>query len=179
MCRVLREQGCQVAARTYRLWHTAGPAARTLTDAVVCDAVRDAAWAVDHTGRRRMTPEGLYGRRKMTALVRRVSGGLSRISPPGAIDRAMRTLGLQVVTHAKGTRRTVPGKYGYRAADLLDRDFTAPAPNRTWVMDFTYAVSTTCHLSVQQSQGEGGSHEPSRAPERPWGASRAMINVLH
>lgn len=71
VCRVLREQGCQVAARTYRWWRTAAPAARTLTDALVCDAVRDAAWAVDHTGRRRMTPEGLYGRRKMTALVRR------------------------------------------------------------------------------------------------------------
>lgn len=27
---------------------------------------------------------------------------------------------------------------GKRAADLLDRDFTATAPNRTWVMDFTY-----------------------------------------
>ena len=29
-------------------------------------------------------------------------------------------------------------KDGKRAGDLLDRDFTAPAPNRTWVMDFTY-----------------------------------------
>ena len=25
-----------------------------------------------------------------------------------------------------------------RAPDLLDRDFTADAPNRTWVTDFTY-----------------------------------------
>ncbi len=31
--RVLREQGCQVAARTYRSWRGAGPAARTITDA--------------------------------------------------------------------------------------------------------------------------------------------------
>ena len=27
---------------------------------------------------------------------------------------------------------------GIRAGDLLNRDFTAPAPNRVWVTDFTY-----------------------------------------
>lgn len=84
ICRVLREQGCQVAARTYRDWRTAAPAARTVSDAEVQDAVRDAAWTLDHTGRRRLTPEGLYGRRKMTALVRRWhSDGLARIGRPG------------------------------------------------------------------------------------------------
>ena len=31
-CRVLREQGCQVAARTYRAWRTRRPAARTIGD---------------------------------------------------------------------------------------------------------------------------------------------------
>jgi putative transposase len=35
----------------------------------------------------------------------------------------------------------VQNKDGRRAGDLLDRDFTAPAPNRRWVADFTY-VST-------------------------------------
>ena len=38
----------------------------------------------------------------------------------------------------RGIRTTIPGKDGERAGDLLDRDFTAEAPNRTWVMDFTY-----------------------------------------
>jgi putative transposase len=32
----------------------------------------------------------------------------------------------------------IPGKDGRRAGGLLDRGFTAAAPNRTWVMDFTY-----------------------------------------
>ena len=41
-------------------------------DAMVVDAVRDLAWATDkRTGARKLAPEGLYGRRKMTALVRR------------------------------------------------------------------------------------------------------------
>ncbi len=43
ICRVLREQGCQVAARTYRAWRE-GPAARTITDAQVVDAVRSVVW---------------------------------------------------------------------------------------------------------------------------------------
>ena len=32
----------------------------------------------------------------------------------------------------------VPGKDGRRAGDLLNRDFTAAAPNLVWVTDFTY-----------------------------------------
>ena len=84
--------------------------------------------------RRQLTPEGLYGRRKMTALVRR---GLPQASP-GSVDRAMRSLGLQGIRRGKQARTTIPGKDGRRAGDLLDRNFTAAAPNQTWVMDFTY-----------------------------------------
>lgn len=43
ICRVLREQGCQVAARTYRAWRSGVVASRTITDAMVIDAVREAA----------------------------------------------------------------------------------------------------------------------------------------
>ena len=136
VCRVLREQGCQIAARTYRAWRQPDQlvAARTVTDAIVLDRVRDLAWTVDEQDRRRLTPEGLYGRRKMTALVRRTLPDASR----GAVDRAMRALDLRGVRRAKGVRTTIPAKDGRRAGDLLNRDFTAAAPNRTWVMDFTY-----------------------------------------
>src|SRR5829696_3467317 len=145
-CRVLREQGCQVAARTYRAWsQPAQPvAARTITDALVEDKVRELAWTIDEDGRRRLTPEGLYGRRKMTPLVRRSLPDAS----PGAVDRAMRSLGLQGIRRAKGIRTTVPAKDGRRAGDLLNRDFTAPAPNRTWVMDFTYVRAWTGFVYV-------------------------------
>jgi len=139
ICRVLREQGCQIAARTYRSWRGRHVAARTVTDAQVLDVVRDTAWVdvVDAAGRerRKLAPEGLYGRRKMTALVRRTTiPGASR----GAIDRAMRSLGLAGIRRDKGTRTTIPAKDGIRAGDLLNRDFTAPRPDHTWVMDFTY-----------------------------------------
>ena len=55
ICRVLREQGCQIAARTYRNWKRAGRvvAVRTVSDALVVDAVRDIAWTT------KIDPEGV------------------------------------------------------------------------------------------------------------------------
>jgi putative transposase len=50
----------------------------------------------------------------------------------------MRTLGLSGVRRDKGIRTTIPAREGKRASDLLDRDFTAGAPNRVWVTDSTY-----------------------------------------
>lgn len=137
VCRVLREQGLKVAARTYRSWKQAGrPVAdRTISDARVMDAVRATAWTTKPDGHRKLTPEGLYGRRKMTAYVHR--RGLPEASF-GAVDRAMKALGLNGVRRDKGIRTTIPAKDGVRAGDLLDRDFTAPAPNLVWVTDFTY-----------------------------------------
>lgn len=144
--RVLREQGVKIAARTYRAWRHHRVALRTVTDAVVEDAVRDAAWRAEvdpTTGqvRRKMTPEGLYGRKKMTAFLRRTRvADASR----GAVDRAMRALGLSGVTRAKTIRTTIPVKDGgIRAGDLLNRDFTAPRPDHTWVTDFTYVRTWT------------------------------------
>jgi hypothetical protein len=46
-CRVLREQGCQVAARTYRAWRTRRPAARTISDAQAVEAIREIAWTIN------------------------------------------------------------------------------------------------------------------------------------
>lgn len=51
---------------------------------------------------------------------------------------ADRTLGLEGIRRAKKIRTTIPGPDGKRTGDLLNRDFTAPAPNLVWVTDFTY-----------------------------------------
>lgn len=137
ICRALRKLGIKIAARTYRWWKQDGrPVAdRTVTDAQVVDRVRDLVWATNLAGKRVMAPEGLYGRRKMLALIRR--NGLPQASF-GAVDRAMRTLGLSGIRRSKGKRTTIPAKNGLRAGDLLDRDFTATGPNEKWVTDFTY-----------------------------------------
>jgi putative transposase len=125
-CRVLREQGCRVAARTYRSWRQAHRpvAARTMSDAAVIDALLAA----------RGTPEGLYGRRKMTHHLRRQGHEVAFCT----VDRLMRDLGMNGVRRGKRVRTTIPAKDGHRAGDLLDRDFTASAPDTRWVADFTY-----------------------------------------
>ena len=110
--RVLRQQGLRIAARTYRAWNR--PARideRTLTDALVEDQIRELAWTVNQvTGQIQMTPEGLYGRRKWVALLRRQKSlaGTSR----GAVDRAMRTLGLEGVRRTNQLRTIVPDPEG-------------------------------------------------------------------
>jgi transposase InsO family protein len=125
-CRVLTEHGCRVAARTYRSWRqTNRPiAARTVSDAVLIDAL------INVQG----TPEGLYGRRKMTHWLRRQGHAVAFCTT----DRLMRDLGMNGVRRGRQLRTTIPAKDGKRAGDLLDRDFTAPAPNQRWVADFTY-----------------------------------------
>lgn len=119
-----------VAERTYRSWKQAQPSQRDINDAVVIDAIRAA--RVGDKGE--PTPESLYGRRKMTALLRRQ--GLSVSSR--RVDRLMRELGINGLVRGKGVRTTVPDSAATRAPDLLDRDFTAAAPNQRWVADFTY-----------------------------------------
>jgi transposase InsO family protein len=125
-CRVLTEHGCRVAARTYRAWRqTSRPVAhRTVTDATLIDALIAT----------RSTPEGLYGRRKMTHWLRRQGHEVAFCTT----DRLMRDLGMNGVRRGKRVRTTIPAADGKRAGDLLDRDFTAPAPNTRWVADFTY-----------------------------------------
>jgi putative transposase len=124
-CRVLREQGCAVAARTYRAWRRGrSPAPRTVSDAAVMNAIIATAG----------TPEGLYGRRKMTHHLRRGGHQVAYCT----VDRLMTTLGRNGIRRGKAVRTTMPGKDGTRAADLVNRNFTAAAPNRVWVADFTY-----------------------------------------
>jgi transposase InsO family protein len=124
ICRVLTEHGVQVAPRTYRNWKTAAPSDRTVTDAALTDALRATVG----------TPEGMYGRRKMTAYLRRQGYRVAGCT----VDRLMRDEGLCGVVRGRKHRTTIPGKDARRAPDLLDRDFNAAAPNRKWVTDFTY-----------------------------------------
>jgi hypothetical protein len=122
---VLTEHGVQVAPRTYRSWKATAPSARTIADAGLTDALRATVG----------TPEGMYGRRKMTAYLRRQGHRVAACT----VDRLMRDEGLSGVVRGRRHRTTIPGgKDSRRAPDLLDRDFTAAVPNRKWVTDFTY-----------------------------------------
>jgi len=126
--RVLREQGVPVAER--RAWRHAQPSDRDRSDAVIIDAIR----AARVTAAGQPTPGSMYGRRKLTVLLRRSGHDVSQ----RRVARIMRELGVKGLVRGKGTRMTVPDRSADPAPDLLDSDFTAPAPNRRWVADFTY-----------------------------------------
>ena len=120
----------RVAERTYRAWKRTQPCDRDLGDAIIIDAILTA--RVDEDGA--LTPESMYGRRKMVALLRRQGHAVSA----RRVDRLMRQLGVNGLVRGQGTRTTIPDRNAARAPDLLERDFTAQAPNRRWVADFTY-----------------------------------------
>lgn len=131
-CDVLQSQGVRVAPRSYRAWRRRPAATRTITDAALV-AMFHQLRARDTKGRQR--PEILYGRRKMTAwLARNGFPGMSKHT----VDRVMRAEGMNGLIRGRRTTTTIPSKNGKRAGDLLNREFTAPRPNHTWVTDFTY-----------------------------------------
>lgn len=136
-CRVLSDLGVQVAARTYRVsWAGyAALGAQLLAMAYVMKAIHRLAFAWDsEAGCSQLRPEGLYGRRKMTAALRRAGHEVSY----GRVHEAMTALGHNGFRRGRRHRTTIPGKNGNRARDLLNRDFTAATPNTKWVTDFTY-----------------------------------------
>jgi putative transposase len=56
------------------------------------------------------------------------------------VGRLMDDLGLQGATRSKHTRTTFPAPVAERPADLVERVFSASAPDRLWVADLTYAL---------------------------------------
>jgi putative transposase len=86
-------------------------------------------WEDRRKGRR------VYGARKVWLQLRREGIEVARCT----VERLMKELGIAgAAARRKKPRTTVPDAAGQRPADLLRRDFTAPAPNRRWVADITY-----------------------------------------
>ena len=79
----------------------------------------------------------VYGARKVWWQLRRDGIDVGRCR----VERLMRRLGLAGAVRGKTVRTTVQDKDGVRAADLVKRQFTAGAPNRLWVADFTYVTT--------------------------------------
>jgi putative transposase len=78
---------------------------------------------------------GVYGARKVWRQLRREGIDVARCT----VERLMGELGLQGMVRGKAKRTTTPAEpAGPRPADLVERRFTAPAPNRLWVADLTY-----------------------------------------
>jgi putative transposase len=119
LCRVLG-----VSASGYYAWAVRPASARATADAALMEQIR-----VIHTRSR-----GTYGERRVHAEL----GALSVHVGRKRIARLMRLLGLAGVSRRKHTRTTIRDRAARPAPDLVDRHFTATAPDRLWVADITY-----------------------------------------
>ncbi len=79
----------------------------------------------------------MYGARKLWHALRREGINIGR----DQVGRLMCGLGLHGAVRGKTRRTTITAELSPRPADLVNRSFVAPAPNRLWVADLTY-VST-------------------------------------
>jgi putative transposase len=76
---------------------------------------------------------GVYGVRKMWWLLHREGHRVGR----GQVARLMRQAGLPGVVRGRESFTTVSDPTDQRPEDLVQCRFTAAAPNRVWVADFT------------------------------------------
>ena len=76
----------------------------------------------------------VYGARKVWRQLRREGYDVARCT----VERLMRALGLKGAVRGKKHFSTITDEAAPRPVDLVDRDFSVPAPNRLWLADLTY-----------------------------------------
>ena len=79
----------------------------------------------------------VYGARKIWRQLKREGFEVARCT----VERLMRKLGIRGVVRGKGYKTTIPDVAADRPADLVERAFTATAPNRLWVADITFVAT--------------------------------------
>jgi putative transposase len=126
ICRVLSEHGCRIAPSTYYDNLSRGPSARALRDEQIV------ALMVAERDRQKLVKR--FGARKMWLHLRGKGHDVARCT----IERLYAEQGWAGATRDKAPRTTIPAQDHDRPGDLVDRDFTATAPNQLWVADFTY-----------------------------------------
>ncbi|MFV9426914.1 IS3 family transposase [Rhodococcus aetherivorans] len=124
ICRVLTRTGVQIAPSTYYAAKTRPPSPRTVRDAELVEEIH------------RVHGENyaVYGARKVCAELKRQGIRVARCT----VERLMRAEGLRGIARSKNPRTTIAAADTDRPADLVNRGFTASAPDQLWVADITY-----------------------------------------
>lgn len=117
----------QVAPSTYHAAKKRGPSARSIRDAELITQLRDL-WEENYC---------VYGMRKLWKAARRAGIDIGR----DQTARLMRAAGIEGVRRSKKVRTTQPDTGVARHPDLVDRNFTATAPNQLWVTDLTFVTT--------------------------------------
>jgi putative transposase len=131
---VLTDAGAKIAPSTYYAARSRPASARAVRDEQLTGEIR----------RVHAANYGVYGARKVWRQLHREGHQVARCT----VERLMRAEGLAGVVRGKARRTTVPAELTTRPGDLLERDFTAPAPNRRWVADITYVATWTGFVYV-------------------------------
>ena len=122
---MLTEHGCKIAPNTYWVAKKRPPSNRALRD-------EELKVAITRVHRENLS---VYGADKVWAQLNREGITVARCT----VERLMRDLGLSGVRRGKAYKvTTCADDRLHRPDDLVDRDFTAAAPNRLWVADLTY-----------------------------------------
>ena len=122
-----------VSPSGFYAWHARGPSARALEDARLTARIR-------HYHAR---SKGRYGAPNIHADLRELDGvrvGRKRVA------RLMRAEGLQGACFQKWVRTTTRDADAQASPDLVQRQFTADAPNKLWVADITYIPTSAGFL---------------------------------
>jgi putative transposase len=114
----------QFAPRTYYAAKARPPSVRAVRDAELKPAI----------SRVHRDNFGVYGVDKVWAQLNREGTRVARCT----VARLMRELGLRGVVRGKPKFTTTPDVAADRPRDLVERRFSAGAPNRRWVADLTY-----------------------------------------
>jgi putative transposase len=114
----------QVAPSTYYAARSRRPSARATRDAALVPRLRDL-WNDNYR---------VYGARKLWKCARRAGLDVGR----DQVARLMRAAGIEGARRTKRVRTTKADPVAARHPDLVNRDFTATAPNQLWVTDLTY-----------------------------------------
>ena len=140
ICRTLTSHGVKIAPSTYYAHLKRAPSKRALSDLVIVGVLAELyqPW-IDQQGRKRKHRESLYGTVKMWAHLNREGVQVAKCT----VERLKRVNGWEGVRRTNRVRTTQSDPEAKRAADLVDRDFTASAPNELTVADFTYVRLAT------------------------------------
>lgn len=122
MCRVL-----DISSSGYYAWRQRQPSPRAQTDRALSQRIREI----------HERSKGTYGAPRIHAELAAAGVRVGR----KRVARLMRTEGLQGVSRRKAPRTTQRKPGARPAPDLVQRNFTAEAPDRLWVADITFVAT--------------------------------------
>jgi putative transposase len=130
ICRVL-----PIAPSTYYTARKRPPANRTLRDEYLKVEIKRV-WKDNYK---------VYGADKIWRQLNRDGIAVARCT----VERLMRDLGIRGAIRGRRHVTTIPSDDAARPADLVNRNFSAPAPNRLWVCDLTYVKTDSgfCYVA--------------------------------